>query len=229
MVHLTRFFTAGMLLCLIVLTTGCKTEPAAVEAPISSTSFKFSMIKHPVAGYTAWKDVYMSHDSMRTAFGLSPFVLARGTDDTSLVFVANKFSDLAKAKEFMTHPDLAAAMAKAGVTAAPSIAFAEMIRIDTTTNPGNNRLLISHRVKDFDAWLKVYDAEGRTTRKANGLEDRALARDLDDPNTVYVAFTVTDREKANARMQSEELKKTMTDAGVEGPPTFFYYTVDPSK
>jgi len=229
MVQLTRFFTAGLMLCLIVLATGCKTEPKADEAPIPSTSFKFSMIKHPVAEYTAWKAAYNAHDSMRTAFGVSKFVLARGTDDPGMVFVANKIADPAKAKEFMAHPDLAAAMAKGGVTGPPTIALAEMIRIDTTTNAGNDRLLISHRVKDFDAWLKVYDAEGRSARTANGLQDRALARDLDDPNMVYVAFVVTDREKANARMQSEELKKLMTDAGVEGPPTFFYYTVDPSN
>ncbi len=228
MVQLTRFFTAGLMLCLIVLATGCKTEPKADEAPIPATRFKFSMIKHPVAEYTAWKAVYEAQDSLRTAFGMSKFVLARGTDDPGMVFVVHKIADLSKAKEFIAHPDLAAAMANAGVTAPPTVAFADMIRIDTSTNPGNDRLLISHRVKDFDAWLKVYDAEGRTARTANGLQDRALSRDLDDPNMVYVAFVVTDREKANARMQSEDLKKLMTDAGVEGPPTFFYYTVDPS-
>ena len=225
MKRITHFFCAGILLCTLALTTACKSEPKAAEEPIPSTSFKFTMITHPVKNYNAWKPAFMSHDSMRTAYGISKFVLGRGTDDTTLVFVADKFNDLAKAKEFATSPGLRAAMESAGVTGTATIAFAEMLRLDTTTNAQKNRVLITHRVKDFDAWLKVYDSEGRSARTANGLADRAIARDLDDPNTVYIAFIVTDREKANARMQSEELKKLMTDAGVEGPPTFFFYTV----
>lgn len=66
----------------------------------------------------------------------------------------------------------------------------------------------------------------RSVRAENGLLDRALARDADDPNTVYIVFAISDKEKSMARMQSEELKKTMTDAGVEGAPSFFYYTLD---
>lgn len=225
MKRISHFFCAGLLLCTLAFTSACKSEPKAAEEPIPSTSFKFAMIKHGVKDYNAWKPVYMAHDSMRTASGLSKFVLGRGTDDTTMVFVAEKISDLAKAKEFSTSPGLRTAMESAGVTGSVTIAFAEMLRLDTTTNDQKNRLLISHRVKDFDAWLKVYDSEGRSARAANGLADRALARDLDDPNTVYIAFIINDREKANARMQSEDLKKLMTDAGVEGPPTFFFYTV----
>lgn len=225
MKRINHLFCAGLVLCTLAFTSACKSEPKAAEEPIPSTSFKFTMIKHAVKDYNAWKPAYLAHDSMRTAYGISKFVLGRGTDDTTMVFVADKINDLAKAKEFATSPDLKAAMESAGVTGSATIAFAEMLRLDTTTNAQKNRLLISHRVKDFDAWLKVYDSEGRSTRTANGMADRAIARDLDDPNTVYVAFVINDREKANARMQSEELKKLMTDAGVEGPPTFFFYTV----
>lgn len=224
MKRITHFFCAGLLLCALAL--ACKSEPKAAEEPIPSASFKFTMIKHAVKEYKAWKPAYMAHDSVRTAYGISKYVLGRGTDDTTMVFVADKINDLAKAKEFTTSPGLRAAMESAGVSGSVTIAFAEMLRLDTTTNDQKNRLLISHRVKDFDAWLKVYDSEGRSARAANGMVDRALARDLDEPNTVYVAFVITDREKANARMQSEELKKLMTDAGVEGPPTFFFYTVE---
>ncbi len=225
MKRINQLFCAGLVLCTLAFTSACKSEPKAAEEPIPSTSFKFTMITHPVKDYNAWKPAYMAHDSMRTANGISSYVLGRGTDDTTMVFVADKFNDLAKAKEFATSPGLRAAMESAGVTGTATIAFAEMLRLDTTTNDQKNRVLISHRVKDFDTWLKAYDSEGRATRTANGMADRAIARDLDDPNTVYIAFVINDREKANARMQSEELKKLMTDAGVEGPPTFFFYTV----
>jgi quinol monooxygenase YgiN len=85
--------------------------------------------------------------------------------------------------------------------------------------------MIAHRVKDFEAWLKVFDEEGPAKRKENGFLDRGLARGLDNPNMVYIVFAITDKEKAKARINSAELKKIMTDAGVEGPPQFMYFSL----
>jgi hypothetical protein len=57
------------------------------------------------------------------------------------------------------------------------------------------------------------------------LTDRGLARGIDDQNMVYIVFAITDKEKATARMNSEELKKIMTDAGVDGAPQIMYYNL----
>jgi hypothetical protein len=40
---------------------------------------------------------------------------------------------------------------------------------------------------------------------------------------VYILFTVTDLAKAKARGNSEDLKKIMTDAGVQGPPKVNFF------
>jgi hypothetical protein len=85
--------------------------------------------------------------------------------------------------------------------------------------------MIKHKVKDFDAWLKVFDNEGMDARKSFGIIDRGLARGVDDPNMVYIVFAVENWEKANARFNSEELKKLMTEAGVEGSPTIIRYNI----
>jgi hypothetical protein len=69
----------------------------------------------------------------------------------------------------------------------------------------------------------VYQAEGKAKRAENGLVERGMARDIDDPNRVTVVFAITDMVKAKARVGSEELKKLMTDAGVEGPPQIVFY------
>ena len=55
--------------------------------------------------------------------------------------------------------------------------------------------------------------------------ERGMARGMDDPNMVYIVFAVTDMDKAKARITSEELKTLMTDAGVEGPPSITFYTL----
>ena len=165
------------------------------------------------------------HDSMRVANGLHQYRLGRGLDDSNMVIVVNKMDDIAKAKAFASSPDLKAAMKKAGVVSAPTVSYIELIRNDSSKIDQLDRVLVSHKVKDFAAWLKAYDGEGVAKRMENGLIDRAVGRGVDDSNMVYIAFAISDNVKATARMNSPELKKIMTDAGVTGPPTIFKYRI----
>jgi len=226
MKQITLTLAACIMLCFLSCTSGRKGDQKADESTAAFTPFKVFMVKHPVKEYSAWKEGYMAHDSLRQAFGISHYVIGRGMDDSNMVIVIDKITDVQKVKEFSTLPNLKEAMEKAGVSGPPTFAYADVIRNDTTTIPQKDRVMVSHRVKDFDAWLKVYDGEGKAKRAENGLLDRGLARDIDDPNLVYIVFAITDMAKAKARMESEELKKIMTDAGVEGPPSFFFYTLD---
>ena len=132
-------------------------------------------------------------------------------------------ADVQKAKYFTTAPGLADAMKKAGVTGKPTIMFADVIRDDTTTIPQQERVMVTCHVKDFDAWVKAYDAEGLSSRAGFGMVDRGMARNIDDPNTVSLLFAITDMAKAKARITSPELKKIMDDSGVDGPPTITWF------
>ena len=145
--------------------------------------------------------------------------------DSNLVYVADKFDDLARAQTFSTLPNLKEAMKKAGVVDKPGFSYAEMVRSDDSPIESNDRLGVAHHVKDYAAWLKAFDAEGPAARAANGLVDRGLARGLVDSNMVYITFAVTDMAKAKARYTSPELKKIMTDAGVDSPPTARWYRI----
>jgi hypothetical protein len=232
-----NYLFIGTLLMLIMVTGSCKKaepkteEPVAVEVnpyegPIPSVSYKGMMVKYSVTSYPKWKEAYLGNETYRNTFGITSGFIGRGTEDTSTAIVFNKMEDLQKAKDFGASPKLKAAMDKAGLTSPPIVAFLDVIRDDTSSIPENNRVIVAHRVKDFDAWLKVYDSEGRAVRAANGLLDRGLARELEDPAMVYIVFAVTDKEKAMARTQSEELKKLMTEAGVEGAPRLYFYTLE---
>lgn len=53
--------------------------------------------------------------------------------------------------------------------------------------------------------------------------------ELKDRLMVIHKVAVSDMEKAKARIASEDLKKIMTDAGVEGVPFFYYRLVDQGK
>jgi quinol monooxygenase YgiN len=196
---------------------------AKAPAEPAFTPFKVMAITHKVKNFDTFKGVYMAHDSMRLANGLTHFRMGRGLDDSNMVFVTNIISDVQKAKDFAASANLKEAMKRAGVAGPPTIAYAEIIRLDSSKIESNIRVRVTHRVKDFDAWLKVYDDEGKQKRAENGLIDRAISRGIDDPNTVTIIFAISDMEKAKARMNSPELKATMMNAGVESAPTFFFY------
>lgn len=202
-----------------------KKADSTTTSPAAFTPFKVIMIKHKVADFAKWMEGYLAHDSMRNVYGITKFVVGRGMEDSNTVVVVDKIADLQKAKDFAASPSLKDAMGKAGVIGVPEIAYSTIVRFDSAGADQKDRLRVSHKVKDYATWLKAYDGEGKATRLANGLQDRAIARDMTDSNLVSVTFVITDMAKAKARAASPELKKLMTDAGVEGPPTIFYYKV----
>ena len=208
-----------------------KAEPEEAKA-VDTTStvaefdpFKVIVIKHKVADYDKWRKEYDAHDSIRKVYGISHYMVGRGVDDANMIVVINKFSDVLKAKEFSVLPNLKDAMKKGGVTGKPEFFYYDVIRNDPTEIDQKDRLMIKHRVKDFDAWLKVYDAEGIVKRMEEGFIDRGLAQSIDDPNMVALVFAITDMKKAKTNITSEAKKKLMMDAGVEGTPEMFFYKI----
>lgn len=196
------------------------------EVDTASTAFmpfKVIVIKHDVADYNKWRLAYDAHDSVRMTYGISHFVIGRGMDNPNTIMVIDKMDDVNKAKDFSMLPSLKDAMKKAGVLNTPKFGFYEVIRNDDSKINLIDRLMVTHRVKDFDAWLKVYDEEGIVKRMEGGLIDRGMARNVDDPNMVTLVFAISDIDKAKALIKSEEQKKVMMDAGVEGVPEMFFY------
>ena len=218
-----RFFFP---LAVILMVTWMSCKPAETPVVIPTSLFKSMVVRHPVKDYAKFKAVFMSKDSMHMAYGIHPIGVARGLQDSNMVMVIAKVDDVAKAKAFGASPELKTAMDSAGVTAAPTIDFVDVVRNDDSDIPQMERMMVKHHVKDFGAWLKVYDKEGKDTRASFGMIDRALCRGVDDSNMVYVVFAITDMAKATARGQSEELKKLMEEAGVDSAPEMFAYKFD---
>jgi hypothetical protein len=179
---------------------------------------------HKVANFAKWKLAYESHDSARLANGLHNYIVSRGVNDSNMVMVALKMDDANKAKEFTARPDLKTAMQKGGVTGMPSFNFVDVQTLDTTTNAQTTRVILTHKVKDWDAWKKEFDSH-KQVRIDAGLTDRAVGYSVGDNHTVTVVCAVSDMKKAETFFKSPDLKEKMTKAGVVGPPTVFYYNV----
>lgn len=237
MKNIKNFLTPVLILVFTVAFLSCKnnkTEKAEPEKAMPKDTatavavfepYKVIVIKHKVADYEKWRMGYDAHDSVRKAYGITHFVVGRGIDNPNMIVIIDKFSDVQKAKDFSMLPNLKDAMKKAGVTGKPEFSYYDVIRNDTTKIDQKDRLMVTHKVKDFDAWLKVYDAEGTAKRMEEGFIDRGLARSIDDPNIVAIVFAVTDMKKAKASITSEAKKKLMKDAGVVGAPEMFFYKI----
>lgn len=198
-------------------TTAAKApEPVA---PVKPSNLMTVIAK--VTNFAKWLPDYESHDSIRQSYGLHNFSIARGAHDSNMVMVVLKMDDAARAKEFASSPDLKARMKKGGVVGAPTISFLDMQMLDMTPST-STRVLVKHKVKDWDAWKKVFDAD-QPNRTAAGLTDRALGYEYGDNHMVSMVFLVSDMKKADEFSKSETLKKKMEEAGVEGSPSFFYY------
>lgn len=203
------------------------TQTKTAETPTPPTPFKPSelmVIQHKVSNFAKWKPAYESHDSVRLANGLSNYVIARGIDDSNMVLVALKMSDLEKAKAMAASPEMKDRMKKGGVIGMPSINFIEQVMQDTATIPQTARVSIIHKVKDWAAWKKEFDSH-KQARMDAGLIDRVVGHNIGDDHMVRLVFAITDMAKAKAFMNSKDLKDKMTAAGVEGPPTVFFYNI----
>ena len=184
--------------------------------------FDVAVMTHAVKDYAAWRPVFNADSTSQKASGMETLVVATEMDKPNNVYMAFKISDVAKAKAMVADPKLKETMGKAGVTSKPEVEYLHVIRFNSESKE-KKWVTIAHKVKDFDAWVKVYDSEGTAKRASEGMVDVVLGRGIDDPNLVYIVFDITDMAKAKAALASEEKKKLMASAGVEGMPKIAFY------
>ena len=82
-------------------------------------------------------------------------------------------------------------------------------------------LLIRHTVQDYTAWASVFD-EHESTRRANGSQGSRLFRNAANPNEILLLLEWDDLERARLFADSDDLRETMTLAGVTDRPDIWY-------
>jgi hypothetical protein len=207
-------------------TTAVKTDTSAA-APAATTPSgptNIMTIKARVANYAKWKPSYDSHDSIRQANGLHNYVIARGVEDSNMVLVALKMDDVDKAKAMAASPEMKERMKKGGITGPATMDFTTTVMNDTTAIQQTVRLMVKHKVKDWDAWKKAFD-DHKQARIDAGLTDRVVGYTVGDNHSVTLVFAVADMAKAKAFINSKDLKDKMKEGGVEGQPSFFFYRI----
>jgi hypothetical protein len=79
------------------------------------------IVRHKVKDFAAWKRAFEDHASARGTAGLSNARLFCSADDPSEVVMLFDTDDIAKAKQFVSSPELKSAMTAAGVIDRPDV------------------------------------------------------------------------------------------------------------
>jgi hypothetical protein len=231
-----RKISSGLLVSVMLLFTACNgggekaattdTTKAVVSETPKAPEFKpFDVVEinHVVKDYAVWKKAFDADSTARIASGLGFIALGKSMDNPNNVSITLSAADLTKAKAFAADPRLKDVMQKNGVISKPEISYWHVLRANMESKE-KNCVLVKHKVKDFNAWVKVFDGEGTATRATYGLVDVALCREVEDSNMVQLVFDIKDMVKAKARMSDPALKKLMMDAGVDGAPKIEFYS-----
>lgn len=83
----------------------------------------FLLCRVKVDDFAAWKAVFDSHRPAHQEAGLKQVNLMRNADNPNDLFILMEAADLAKARAFVTSPDVPDAKVKSGVVGQPEIFF----------------------------------------------------------------------------------------------------------
>jgi hypothetical protein len=182
----------------------------------------FVTIIHECKDYPTWKTAYDADAPNRKSAGLTDLHCLRDADKPNLIALMFQASDIARAKQMMTSPELAARMTAAGIIGPPRIRYRTG---QYTPVSAPMYVTLTAQVRDFDTAMKAY-AMDAADRKAATLTDLAVLQSKDDPENILLLWSVTDPAKATAFFDSPKLAEHMVKtAGVVGAPERHFWKV----
>lgn len=180
-------------------------------------------VTHRVKDYAQWLAAYEqnSNPEARISVYSSP-------DDANLVTVFQLTTSHEAARKDFGSDELKSAMSTAGVTSEPVVAYYDIKFRSETPSEKIYRIKVMHTVTNYDQWKKIFDEDEKVRTEA-GLELRAISTSAEDPSIVHIMFATDNVDKAKDLINSDDLKKRMTEAGVESQPELTVYKVPGKK
>jgi len=84
----------------------------------------YTIATHPVRDFEAWKAIFDQFEPIRKEAGERSAVVLRHADDPNMVTIINTWDSIEATQAFLNREELKAGMAEAGVTAPPTMIFA---------------------------------------------------------------------------------------------------------
>jgi heme-degrading monooxygenase HmoA len=183
------------------------------------------LIRHKVRDFDEWQRVHDESRELEREHGVRGVAILRSMDDPQQVTVAYRFDSTEAARAFFDLSEVRQVMERAGVDRT-TIAEEYLEDVDTgdlgramtkrrtTRSLRSPMMFVRHRVADFDAWKRAYDAS-LAERGDLGIRRHRVLRSLTDPNVVVIASTFGSLRDARAFDAAPEHRQAMLDAGAE--------------
>jgi len=199
-------------------------SPVPVPPPVAAAPVETKLptlavvVSHKVKDFDAWKTAFEGHQAARKDAGIVAHHINRGIVDPNFVVVYLVATDLEKLKTFLADPALKATMKTAGVIGKPALEIVTPVENRTATDATLPAAIVTHDVKDYDAWKTAFDSDSQARTDA-GLVGYSLNRGEGKPNHIMLYTQSKTREALETFLASPELKAKMKTAGVKGKPT----------
>ena len=79
------------------------------------------------------------------------------------------------------------------------------------------KVIVQHRVADYDRWFVVFTEHGDVRRK-HGATGHSVSRSIADPNAIVIVNDFSSLAGAQAFAADPSLPEVMAKAGVDGAP-----------
>jgi len=176
------------------------------------------VVFHHVADYESWKTVFDEHEGVRRGHGQLEHRVFRSVDDPNRVVVHNDFPGEETARGLMDDPSLGDALKRAGVTGEPWLGLIERVEQKRYAEGSVGvTMAVHHRVRDYEAWKRVFD-EHEAVRRGHGQLEHRIYHTLGDSLQLAVHNDFPNVEASEAFGADPSLPETMQRAGVEGEP-----------
>ena len=86
----------------------------------------YILVSHKVEDYAKWKQVYDSHEDVRSGYGLETRKIFRSVNEPQNIHVLVSSPSIGAFEEFSANGDLKGAMQRAGVISEPEIKILEL-------------------------------------------------------------------------------------------------------
>ncbi|HEX2736476.1 MAG TPA: hypothetical protein VHM70_32965 [Polyangiaceae bacterium] len=192
--------------------------PAATPSAVPAAA---AILTHQVADYKAWRVVFDEHAGARQKAGILGSHVNQAADNPNLVSVYLAAPSAAVIQNFLADPELKSTMQRAGVVSAPVVTMLTPVEDSTIKDRPLAGAIVRHTVADFDQWKKAFD-EHAPARTQAGIIGYAVNRMSAEPNTVVIYLQAENLDSLRTFAASDDLKKAMSKAGVQGPPVISF-------
>jgi hypothetical protein len=179
-----------------------------------------AIIVHEVKDFDTWKTAFDAHEGARRAAGIVMHNLHRDADAPNRVVVFMAAEDAETLPKFASSDELKEKMMEAGVVGAPDITFMQNRGMNLAEGAGQG-VVVRHPVADYDKWRAAFDGHDGARTEA-GMKGWSVNTAADDGNAVIAFVQSDDMAKVRSFTADPSLEKVMTEAGVNGPPSFTF-------